>query len=180
MSLTESRRDEGLRVYLQYQGLVYRIARRYESDRTRREDLFQEIWTVVIKRLPARSPEASMGGWITVIAKNVARARIRKRTHRRRLMTKVRDLALGPLWHDPPTGPLGRGVEEAIWNEVGKLSLRERTVLIMRVLHDHSIAHVATSLGCSEGTVKWTYNSARKKLAAALPELGEMWKNNDL
>ena len=176
----EEGRDRVLALYRRYEGMVYSIIRRFESDPTRREDLVQEAWARIIGKLPSKSEASPIGGWIAVVARNVAREGLRGRTAWWRLLDRAERIALLPPSEDPDSGPLGRRAEEALWEAVGDLSGRERQVLLKRALLGYSAVELAASLGCSAATVRWTYHQARSKAAEALPELRELWENDEL
>jgi RNA polymerase sigma-70 factor (sigma-E family) len=66
----------------------------------------------------------------------------------------------------PASGDLASEVAErlAIGQALGRLTHRQRTVLVLRVFDDLSEAQVARVLGCAVGTVKATLSQAVAKL----------------
>jgi RNA polymerase sigma-70 factor (sigma-E family) len=63
--------------------------------------------------------------------------------------------------HDPYAA---HDLHDALWSALGKLSHRQRTVVVLRYYQDLSEAETAAALGVSVGTVKSTMHHALNKL----------------
>ena len=63
--------------------------------------------------------------------------------------------------------------EAAVFRALAELPLRMRAAVILRHLHDASVAETADALGCSEGTVKSQTARGLAQLRAALAELSK-------
>ncbi|MBF6613401.1 MAG: RNA polymerase sigma factor [Chloroflexi bacterium] len=59
---------------------------------------------------------------------------------------------------------------EAIWATLGKLSLSQRAVIVMRYYLDMSEDEMASKLNCPPGTVKSRLHAARQRLRQLLPK----------
>ncbi|ULR48368.1 SigE family RNA polymerase sigma factor [Streptomyces deccanensis] len=59
----------------------------------------------------------------------------------------------------------------ALWAALGRLSKRQRTVVVLRYFEDLPEAEVAALLGCPVGTVRSTAYRSLAKLRALVPEL---------
>lgn len=104
-----------------------------------------------------------LAAWIRVVARNVARGRLRRLTTERR--TRTRLLAT--------TAADGRGDPDAALDvraALGALSRRQREVVVMHYFLDQSIEAIATELEIPQGTVKAALHRARAVLARALAE----------
>jgi RNA polymerase sigma factor (sigma-70 family) len=70
----------------------------------------------------------------------------------------------------------GRGLEEesASLDELehvfARLSVEQRTILVLHHLERHPVARIAAVLGIPEGTAKWRLHAARAALDRALKE----------
>ncbi|MFF5571453.1 SigE family RNA polymerase sigma factor [Streptomyces luteogriseus] len=60
----------------------------------------------------------------------------------------------------------------ALWAALGRLSKRQRAVVVLRYFEDLPEAEVAALLGCPIGTVRSTAHRSLAKLRALVPELG--------
>ena len=58
---------------------------------------------------------------------------------------------------------------EALWATLGKLSINQRAVIVMRYYLDMSEVEMASELDCPPGTVKSRLHAARQRLRQLLP-----------
>ncbi|MGW3986744.1 SigE family RNA polymerase sigma factor [Streptomyces sp. NPDC004830] len=66
----------------------------------------------------------------------------------------------------------GSEVRIALWAALGRLSKRQRAVVVLRYFEDLPEGEVAALLGCPVGTVRSTAHRSLAKLRALVPELG--------
>ena len=131
------------------------------------QDALLEAWRN-IRRL--RDPDR-FDAWLGRIHVNACRA-----IGRRRGRSSVREIAIDAL--PDPGGLPGRSVPvDEEWASVdelerafGRLSIADRTTLVLHYLEHRSVVEVAARLGVAEGTVKWRLHEARNALARALKE----------
>ena len=138
-----------------YQQHVWRFLRRLLADAGAAEDVTQETFLRVFRRLPTFTFEAKFSTWVFQIARNAGIDELRSRQRRTRLVSVA-----------PPPGPAAAPPEARAEIEAALASLpvdlREAVVLVEVLgLRYHEVARV---LGVPEGTVKSRMFSARSRL----------------
>ncbi|MDX2592923.1 MULTISPECIES: SigE family RNA polymerase sigma factor [Streptomyces] len=97
----------------------------------------------------------------------------RQQVSRWRLRRHHAETTVGVL--PEPGGPAGAGAEPelriALWAALGRLSKRQRAVVVLRYFEDLPEAEVAALLGIPVGTVRSTAHRSLAKLRALVPEL---------
>jgi RNA polymerase sigma-70 factor (ECF subfamily) len=138
-----------------YQQHVWRFLRRLLGDAASAEDVTQETFLRVFRRLPTFTFDAKFSTWVFQIARNAGIDELRSRQRR----TRLASLARPP---DPPAAaPEARVEIEAALASL-PVDLREAVVLVEVLgLRYREVARV---LGVPEGTVKSRVFSARSRL----------------
>lgn len=109
--------------------------------------------------------------WLGRIHVNACRA-----IGRRRGRSAVREIPLSMLPDPDEPASRGRGLEEesASLDELehvfARLSVEQRTILVLHHLERQPVARIAAVLGIPEGTAKWRLHAARAALERALEE----------
>ena len=133
------------------------------------DDLAQEVFLVVHRRLSDFEARAQLTTWLFRIAYRVVGAHIRRERLRRFILGQ---LALEPTGHGLPhatTTPLeGHGERQAVIGAVGRLSYKKRSVLLLHVLEGHSCQRIAEMLELPTNTVYTRLYHARRELAHML------------
>jgi RNA polymerase sigma-70 factor, ECF subfamily len=138
-----------------YQQHVWRFLRRLLGDATVAEDVTQETFLRVFRRLPTFTFEAKFSTWVFQIARNAGIDELRSRQRRARLT------AVAPPPVPPAGAPHARAEIEAALASL-PVDLREAVLLVEVLgLRYHAVARV---LGVPEGTVKSRMFSARSRL----------------
>ena len=137
-----------------YQQHVWRFLRRLLGDASAAEDVTQETFLRVFRRLPTFTFEAKFSTWVFQIARNAGVDELRSRRRRTSLASLARP------------GPSASAAEARAEIEAALASLpvdlREAVVLVEVLgLRYHEVARV---LGIPEGTVKSRMFSARSRL----------------
>jgi RNA polymerase sigma factor (sigma-70 family) len=98
-------------------------------------------------------------GWVYVVALNVAKRRLRRRSLERLLLTRPR----------PPTDvPPETGFD--LWDLVRTLSPRERMAIVLRYVADLPESEVAKAMSISTGGVAKTLHTARTHIASMIAD----------
>jgi RNA polymerase sigma factor (sigma-70 family) len=121
-----------------------------------------EAFTRACERWDRVRAMASPGGWAHSTALNVARRRLRRTEHERRLLRRV-----APA-HEPEAPPPTWSIE--VWDALRSLPPREREAVVLRHVGDLPVAEVAQVMGVAAGTVASTLASARARLARLLAD----------
>ncbi len=133
-------------------GLV-RLAYLMTGSQAVAEDLVQDTFVRVMARL---DPDASPGAYLRRSVVNACYS------WHRRAWREVRpgDERLGPDYLDGDGSSSDQGGDVDMWDALGRLAPRRRSILVMRYYLDMSEADVAATLGCRVGTVKSTAHRA--------------------
>ena len=133
------------------------------------DDLYQETWLRVCRKLGEYDDRYAFEPWLTRICVNIYRDRLRKSR-------------LEPLFDLFTTSEEKDGVMESVSAEndsrdggelrelVEKLPDRLRTAVILHYFHDMDISKTAAALGVPPGTVKSRLSKARAVLKQYLTE----------
>ncbi len=100
--------------------------------------------------------------WVRTVAANLATSRGRRLGAEARALTRLRSR---------PTAPEPDPVEaqaDAFWEAVRRLPRRQAQAVALRYYSDLSVAQIASSMDCAEGTIKAHLHAARQRLADVL------------
>ncbi len=155
-------------------------ARAYSMMRNEEEaiDLSQEAWVKGWQRLRQFQGDASFGTWMTRIVINLCLDQLRKQKRQRAESIEELDEESGgverqmPVVTVNPTAALERAeLRQRIDRALGQLSYEHRTVLVLHEFEEMEYKEIASTMGCSIGTVMSRLFYARRKLAALLADL---------
>jgi RNA polymerase sigma-70 factor (ECF subfamily) len=151
-----------------YQDRVYRLVSRYTRDPGECEDLAQEVFLRVFRKLHTFQHESQFYTWVYRIAVNAANDLLAK-AGRRRLRLVEDDATLDALGDprgtgDAPEAPLERAELARVTRELlDELPEKFRTVLVLREFEDLSYNEMAEVLQCRLGTVESRLFRARQR-----------------
>src|SRR5262245_581686 len=163
-----TRRDEGAFAALVHRHgpLVYGTCLRILGNRTDTDDAFQAVFFVLARRAHTLKPDRSFGPWLHGVAVRVAK-KLRGQIVRRRL----REMSAAKSERVEAAEP-GHDFWAVIDEELARLSLPLREVLLLCDLSGQSHAQTAKSLGLAKGTVTKRLAKARQALATRLKRRG--------
>jgi RNA polymerase sigma-70 factor (ECF subfamily) len=179
------RGDEAALAWLmeRYGNDVVRTASLLLKDRHLAEDVSQETFLTAFRKADQYRGDGSLKGWLLRIAINLCRSRMRRASWQRLFLRERMDLV-----QDADDWPESSGSEEpgsANWlnkmtlrEEIGRLPMLYREVIVLYYFHEMQIAEIADVLQESEGTVKSKLHRARKKLKQQLEEGGWEYESN--
>ena len=141
-----------------HQQPVWRFLRRMLGDGTAAEDVAQETFLRVYRRLPGFGFESKLSTWIFQVARNAGIDELRARERQARLIGAV---------SPPPRSASGPGEARVeIDQALATLPVDQREALLLVEVLGLRYAEAATVLGAPVGTVKSRVFTARSRLAA--------------
>lgn len=150
-------------LFARYHRLVLRIAREMLRDEDEAQELAQDVFLKVIKKLPQlRKPECFVT-WLTRIAERTTLNRITRRS--RMLAIEPATLEVTCTHEDTPfAAALQRERVEWIRRSMNSLSELDRRTLLAHYLEFASVQEMADSLNVPVGTIKRRLHDARLRL----------------
>ena len=167
-------------LYEKYQNAVFGFAYYLTQNRGDAEDLFQEAWLRIAKKLPDEVNMKSIKAWIFTIVANLHRDELRKKRIRRlfflqKAMSLEKENSAFPVVPEKPVSinsdevhqtNMGRDIAQA----VARLPDRQRRVFVLKEIADFRQAEISDILGIPLGTVKSLMHRAVCRLRR------ELWK----
>jgi RNA polymerase sigma-70 factor (ECF subfamily) len=160
-------------VYEECAQFVWRMVLRLGVPSTAAEDVMQEVFLVVYRRLPEFEERTSVRAWLSAIVIRVVRG------HRRTVRRKDRAHDRGPSPVDPDCLVDGRArsaldlveQDEAVrelYAVLACMNERRREVLVLSELEDLSAPEIAKALDVNVNTVSFRLRTARKEFERIL------------
>lgn len=149
---------------------VYRTARAILGNDADADDATQETLIGAWRRMSDLREPDRLDAWLGRITVNACRMALRRRSTRAAMALSV--AVVEP--EDAGTSQLQERVVNAVAFDraFDRLSIDQRSILVLHHLHDLSIAEIATRLAIPEGTVKSRLHAARSALQRALAREG--------
>jgi RNA polymerase sigma-70 factor (ECF subfamily) len=148
---------------------VYAVCLRMVGDRARAEELTQDAWVQVWRRLASFRGEAAFATWLHRVTVNVVLQSERAERRRRRRFP----LTEAPARHEraPEPGGVDSPVDRlALERAIARLPDRARAVLVLHDVEGHTHAEIARMLRIAEGTSRAHLYLARERLRKELRE----------
>jgi RNA polymerase sigma-70 factor, ECF subfamily len=141
------------------------------------ENLTQECFVRAYQARAQFRGDASITTWLMHIAANLVRTHessSRLKFWRRALKSDVDLAGAGDFIPDRQTSPeqmaAAREQVQRIWRIAGRLSIKQRTVFLLRFVEDMDLLEIAAITGMKEGTVKTHLFRALQSVRAAIEE----------
>lgn len=154
---------------------IHRLMSRFTRDPGELEDLTQEVFVKVFRKLASFQRDSAFYTWLYRIAVNTATDYL-ARQRRRRLHLVETDAELDAVRsHEKSAGAAGPLLDEEVRqvtrSVLATLPEKYRTILILREFDDLSYTDMAKVLQCSMGTVESRLFRARQRFKEALTRL---------
>lgn len=155
--------------------LVYRWALTFARDPDEADEITQETFVLVYRRLAQYRGDASVEAWVYRIARRVALQRHRK-DRRRRELSRAALHELGGVYTTDPGARVDRErIADYVRIFFTELPPRQREVFDLVDLQGHDPAEVARLLDSNAGAVRGNLFKARASLRARLLEEHPRW-----
>ncbi len=159
-----------------YGALCSKIAVNILGDSGESEEAVNDTWLRVWDTIPPQKPK-SLGAYLSVIARNLALDRYRKKKAAKRidgtLVTTLDEVAqILPNSLDIEQLTEQRQIVERINAFLGRLPTGQRVIFVRRYFYLDSIKDISQRYGLTESSVTVTLTRIRKKLAAFLEKEG--------
>jgi RNA polymerase sigma-70 factor (ECF subfamily) len=171
-----------------YQNDVFRFACYLTKNRGDAEDLYQEAWLRIVKKLPEKVNMQRIKAWIFTIVINLHRDELRKKRIRRLfIFQKFRahgaDEAFPYLedksWSDSSNEANHKEMGKDINQALARLPERQRRVFILKEIAGFRQAEISDILSVPVGTVKSLMYRAVKQLRQELSKYRVKSNNNE-
>jgi RNA polymerase sigma-70 factor (ECF subfamily) len=134
-----------------WQGPLVSLAYRFCRDRGRAEEMAQEAFLRVYRKLDRWHSDSSFSSWMFAVAINLYRSQLRRIP----LRTVPLDDVAEPRDPRPQDGGLdAEDRDRAVRHAVAALPPKYRDAVLLFYFHEMDLSDAARSLGLSEGTVK--------------------------
>jgi RNA polymerase sigma-70 factor, ECF subfamily len=159
-------------LYTRYAGKVYGFARRFLGDEQHAEDVTQEVFLRVFRKLSAFRGDARFSTWLFRITVNSCK-------NKRRSLSRLDRFDSGRFLEerreeeDPPEEVLSdRALGDQIDRALGLLGEEQRSMLLLKAQNEMSYREIGDLVGQSESQVRGKLYRARKAFRAALEAIG--------
>lgn len=160
------------RLVREFYPYIHRLALSILDDVHEADDVAQETFIAAHRFLAGFRNESNPKTWLTAIAINASRGRLRKRNARQALLNTLHALhLLKNLPATPEQAAIQSEADQCIREAVDRLDEKHRIPLILRYVHELTVPEIAQILHLSQGTVHSRLHYARKHLHATLEHL---------
>ena len=145
---------------------VYRLSHAILGDEADARDAAQDTFVTAWRQIGRVRDADRFDAWLQRVAVNSARM-----THRARRRRGVREILasrVGEVEDLPATASPGEVDAAILDSAMGRLSLEQRSILVLHYLEGHPLTALAEVLGVPIGTVKSRLHAARQALQAAI------------
>ncbi|HEX6574340.1 MAG TPA: RNA polymerase sigma factor [Gemmatimonadaceae bacterium] len=155
--------------------LVYRWALTFARDIDEAEEITQETFVLIYRKLDQYRGESAVEGWVYLITRRVALARTRK-TMRRQIL-RDSGFEMETVYNTDPGSRVDRQrIADYIRHFFTRLPPRQREVFDLVDLQGHDPVDVAGLLGMKAATVRANLFKARSSIRAHLMQNHPAWE----
>lgn len=163
-----------------YQRLVLHIVGRVIRRQDEVEDICQEVFIKVFRKMKKFRGESKLSTWIATIAYNTSISHVRKQTRRGEQSLDENPAQTALEWDGKTDEKIleKKEAKKYLLKMIESLPMNYRTVLTLYHLEEFSYKEIETITGMPEGTIKSYLSRARKLLKGKLEKVVEVEKTN--
>ena len=153
-------------VYRAYASFVWRNACRLGVPPSAAEDVMQDVFLVVYRRLPQFEERTSIRAWLSAILIRVVRAYRRHSQRRGRAGDQTPidvELILDPKAHSPQELLEQDETVRELYAVLSNMNEQRREVFVLSELEELTAPEIAHALGVNVNTVSWRLRTARRE-----------------
>jgi RNA polymerase sigma-70 factor (ECF subfamily) len=154
------------RIFAEHSGLVWRALRSLGVDDSDIEDVCQEVFMTIYRRLPSFEGRSAVSTWIYGIC--VRAASVHRRTRRRRREDIVDELPDAPIDASQAETLADRQARALLEQMLDGLDEEKRVVFVLYELEELAMKEIADAVGCPLATAYARLYAARKQFDASL------------
>lgn len=157
------------RIYNMYVNKVYNTAKMMTEDEKAAEDILQEVFIIIYKKIYKLKHAEAFESWLYRITVNCCNDYFKKR--KRTVVTendKLADIMGADTSKAPGEELVSKEASDEVYKAVNTLPQKLRECVVLYYYSEMSIAQIAEALDCSDGTVKSNLFKARKALKKKL------------
>lgn len=151
-------------LYREHEGRVYAVCLRIIADRTRAEELTQDVFVRVWETLASFRGESAFSSWLHRVAVNVVLVDIRTERRYQNRVATVEDLEV----YDHPAPSPHPGTSLDLEDAIRTLPPQARAIFVLHDIEGFRHEEIAEQLGLAVGTSKAQLHRARRLLREAL------------
>jgi RNA polymerase sigma-70 factor, ECF subfamily len=148
-----------------YEGRLMRVVSRFIVDQETIEDITQDVFLRVYRRLELFDPSRRFGPWLFQIGVNMTLDHLRKTQRRVRWSLFSQSRQEDAPVFDPAVEDPRKAIDtsQEVRQVLERIPEKYRTVLILRDLENFSSSEIAAILNRKEATIRWRLAEARAK-----------------
>lgn len=167
-----------LAIYEQYFDLVWRSARRLGVNELALDDVVQDVFVVIHKRLATVQHPESLPSWIYGVVRRIASDYRRSKRHRELSSATLSNQYA--LESEPPPTPLDLNQQKErvaiLWELLNAIDAAKREVFVLAELQELSAPQIAALLGIPVNTAYSRLRVARQAFEQALARRMGRWQ----
>jgi len=180
IALAQAGKEEGFRfLYEATYRSKYYLALQYMKNEEAAKDVLQDAYIRAFSKLDQLKQPEAFPGWLGRIVANTAKNRLVKNEPMLFSDVSANDDSEGveyriedeKIENQPELAYTKQELRELVHELIGSLSEEQRMCILLFYIEGASIREIASTLGCSENTVKSRLNYGRKNLKAKAEEL---------
>jgi len=159
-------------LYKRHRGPLFRFLLHQIGNRQFAEDVFQEVWSRVIRSRKNYRPNAKFTTYIYHIARNCAVDHYRRKGRQENIISEGDDGVAEPVagTGNPVAAAVNRDMRNALSTALSELPVEQREAFLLREESGLSLDEIATVTRVGKETVKSRLRYALGKLRQCLPQ----------